>query len=232
MEIIGNEFCEIINISLSEGIFPNWKCSTITPVEKVTGTVKPEELRPINNLPSSEKVIEIIAKKQIDEYITNNNILADEQSGFRKNHSCETSLNRVINEWKQDLDKGNIIVCVFLDIKRAFETIDRKRLIEKMGIENNVKKWFSSYLTDRSQRTKINNQISSKLGNNIGVPQGSVLASTLFSLCINDICKIVYNIEGANLNLFADDTKIHVVCKCINEGVNKMNQIKPTITIG
>lgn len=72
---------------MRERIFPDWKCSTITPVEKVTGTNKPEEFRPINNLPSYEKVLEIVVKTQIA--LLAHNIIANQQSGFRKKHSCE-----------------------------------------------------------------------------------------------------------------------------------------------
>lgn len=157
MPIIGNELCAIFNLSTKNGIFPNWKCSTITPVEKVPGTIKAAEFRPINCMPSYEKIFEIIIKKQIDDYIEENNIIAHEQSGFRKHHSCETSINRVMIEWKRQLDIGNPIICVFLDLKRAFETIDRKTLItklERIGIRNNEKKWFESYLDNRSQKNQ------------------------------------------------------------------------------
>lgn len=97
--------CEIFNLSMRCGVFPDWKCSTIIPVEKITGTDKPEELRPINSMPTIEKIFEIIIKKQIDEYLDKNNIIAKQQSGFRRNHSCETALNHLIEEWRTDLDE-------------------------------------------------------------------------------------------------------------------------------
>lgn len=174
MSVVGVEFCEIINQSLNEGIFPNWKCSTICPIEKVNGTLKIDEFRPINTLPSYEKVLEIIVKIQFDDYIDKNKIMAEQQSGFRKNHCCETALNRVIDDWKDELELDKIIICIFLDLKRAFETIAREILLtelEQIGVRGVEKSWFDSYLTNRLQQTKIGSCISSQITNEIGVPR-------------------------------------------------------------
>lgn len=97
-------------------------------------------------MPTYEKVIEIIAKNQLDEYLDENNIIVSQQSGYRKNHSCETALNRVINDWKIELEEGKYIICVFIDLKRAFETIERNILIQKcdnIGIRGIEKDWFT-----------------------------------------------------------------------------------------
>lgn len=226
LPIIGDEFCAIINETFTKGIFPEWKCSTVVPVEKVSGTIEAEEFRPINCMPTYEKVIEIIVKSQLDEYLEMNNIIVGQQSGFRKNHSCETALNRVINDWKSSLEEGKFIICTFLDLKRAFETIERKILIEKLdnlGIRGKEKEWFVSYLSNRSQRTKIDDVFSQEISNNIGVPQGTVLAGTLFTIVINDICKLIENQSDINMSLFADDTAIYMATNDIKDGELKMN---------
>lgn len=228
LPVFGGKMGEIINESFTTGTFPDWKCSIITPIQKVNGTINPEELRPINCLPAYEKVLEILAKQQLDDYLNDNKILAQQQSGFRKFHSCETALNRVFYEWKSELENGNFLICIFLDLKRAFETIDRKILIEKLeriGIKNIEKKWFTDYLTNRTQKTKIDNYLSAEINNEIGVPQGTVLASILFSIYINDICEIFNDENNVCLNLFADDTEIHLATKNINEGIQKMNNV-------
>jgi hypothetical protein len=66
-----------------------------------------------------------VIKEQLSDFVEENNILVQQQSGFRKSHYCETSLNLVLAHWKEEIDKGKIVVSVFLDLKRAFEPIDR-----------------------------------------------------------------------------------------------------------
>lgn len=179
-------------------------------------------------MPAYEKTLEIIIKKQLNVYIIQNNIIAYEQSGFRKNYSCETALNRVLNDWKKQADLGKLLICIFLDLKRAFETIDRAKLIAKLeniGIKDNERKWFESYLSNRSQKTKINDTYSDELNNNMGVPQGTVLASLLFSIYMNDICDIIEKELNLSINLRADDTEIHISTDDLNIEISKMQQI-------
>ena len=203
---------KIINLSLLNGEFPeSWKESVVIPIEKVQNPKNPEDWRPINMLPTYEKILEEIVCNQLTNYIEKENILCLEQSGFRKGHSCETSICWLINEWKKEIDSGKTIIGVFLDLKRAFETIDRNILIEKLnkyGIREVEVKWFKSYLSERFQRVKINETFSEKVKVDLGVPQGSKLGVILFLLYINDIVK---TISDAKMSLFADDTLIYVV---------------------
>lgn len=227
LSVVGDLFCKIINESFTNGVFPNWKCSTITPVEKISGAIQPEDFRPINNLPAYEKVIEIIAKNQLENFVNDNRILADNQSGFRKNHSCETALNFVIQDWKDEIDSGKIIICVFLDLKRAFETIDRDLLLEKLknyGITGNEISWFESFLKQRLQRTKIKECISEVIVNDIGLAQGTVLAALLFVLYINDVNNVIKNGNESKLKLFADDTLLYICTDNIDDGIVKINE--------
>ena len=89
--------------------------------------------------------------------------------------------------------KNKIILAIFLDFKRAFETIVRNILLKKFynyGIQQNELKWFKSYLTDRKQILKENNIKSEYINNDYRVPQGSVLGALLFIIYINDVRKM------------------------------------------
>lgn len=223
-DTIGDTLVEIINESLLNGEVPtSWKISTVIPIAKVNGSIKCEDFRPINMLPFCEKTLEYVVKEQLLLFINNNCILTDVQSGFRQYHSCESSLNYILSIWKNDVEANKKVVAVFLDLKRAFETIDRALLIaklEKYGITGVELDWFRSYLSNRGQLTKFNNETSSTVVTSIGVPQGSVLGPILFILYLNDIVNCVSRVK---MNLFADDSLVSVAAKTSEEGIQIMN---------
>jgi hypothetical protein len=137
-------------------------------------------------------------KEQLVKYLEENKILASQQSGFRASHSCKTALNLVLSSWKDSIQNNKIIVSVFLDLKRAFETIDRDALFKKLelyGIKNNELTWFQSYLNGRRQVTKFGKETSEAEYNNLGVPKGASLSPILFILFINDILNIIKHSE-------------------------------------
>ena len=215
-DLIEQIFVDIINHSLKNGIFPdNWKTSTVIPIRKVNNTKKASEFRPVNKLPLYEKVLELIVKEQLNKYLGSNKVLSEEQSGFREKHSCETALQTVLNDWKIAIDAKKIIGVIFLDLKRAFEIVDRKILLNKLikyGIKGIVLKWFKSYLNNRKQVVKYNNILSDEIEVEYGIAQGSVLGPILFIVYINDLVRYLKNIFGeeCKTQLFADDTLIYV----------------------
>jgi len=223
--VIKEELANIINNSLREGRCPEgWKTSMIIPIPKIDKAKKASEYRPINVLPIFEKVLELVVKEQLEVYLETNEIITEHQSGFRKHYSCETAIQTVVDEWKLIVSEGKMVGVIFMDLKRAFETIDRERLLEKMyqyGIRGRVLEWFKSYLNNRKQQVRFNHTWSELLTTEYGVPQGSVLGPLLFIVYINDIIKICP--EGCSIKMFADDTLIYVNGESSADLESKMN---------
>lgn len=114
-----------MNKCLQEAVCPDiWKYTIVTPIPKVKNTIKASEMRPINQAYALDKLLQAVVKTQLEEHLEKNQILTRYQSGFRDKHSCETSLNLVLNEMKEQKALGKSIIAVFLDLKKAFETVD------------------------------------------------------------------------------------------------------------
>ena len=111
------------------------------------------------------------------------NVLTKYQSGFREGHSTSSSLLSTTNSWLLNIDSGMINGVLFLDLKKAFDTVDHNIILRKLylyGVKGIALDWFNSYLTNRKQVCKTNNTISSVKHNMCGVPQGSNLGPLLF----------------------------------------------------
>lgn len=214
---------EIIDESFEKKVVPRvLKVSNVIPIPK-TQDKKIENLRPINILPNLEKILENIVHQDLTEFVNNKNILSRCQSGFRTKHSTETALQCLIDDWKQKIDQNKIIIAVFVDLKRAFETIDRKVLLKKLydlGIRGDLHEWLSNYLEDRYQETSINNTKSKRLRVKFGVPQGSKLGPLLFILYINELPVIL---KYCLIQLFADDTLMYIDGTNIQEMIEKLH---------
>ena len=150
-------------------------------------------------------------------FIDKHDILSDVQYGFRKKHSTQHTLLDIINTIQYNMDHKRLTCAVFIDLAKAFDTVDHSILLKKLhiyGIRGCVYNWFKSYLSERTQTTSVNICISGKVGINYGVPQGSILGPVLFLLYINDICNVSKILK---LHIFADDTNILYSNKCIKK---------------
>ena len=164
---------------LAARIFPeDLKNATISPIYKNGDKSDCSNYRPISVLSNVAKILEKIVYNQLISYINENNILTNSQFGFRKFHSTTTSLLKSTNKWLVNIDKGLINGGQFLDIQKAFDTVDHKILIDKLklyGITGNTLNWFIFYLDKRYQTCKVNNVRSSRKLIERRVPQGSNL---------------------------------------------------------
>ena len=175
----------IVNLSLQTGTVPSMcKKARVTPVHKAGAMDDPNNFRPISILPFIGKLIEYFVCQQLTNYMEDNRLFTRHQYGFRKNHSTTYLMFDLLDEIYQSKSKLYKPGIIFLDIKKAFDTVNHEILLKKLsyyGIGGTVLTWFKNFLADRRQCTRINGKVSLFLGIFSGVPQGSILGPLLFS---------------------------------------------------
>lgn len=199
----------ITNQSLLTGIFPEkLKIAKVLPLFKKGNQHVFDNYRPISLLPSISKVIERIVYDQLYEYFSKNHLIYDSQYGFRQLHSTELAALEITDRLSQNMDKGKISITIYLDLSKAFDTLDHEILLDKLhyyGIRNTSNDWFRSYLTNRNQFVSFDNHNSSMMSLSTGVPQGSILGPLLFLIAMNDIHEASNKFHSV---LYADDTSL------------------------
>ena len=153
-DLISIPLCNIFNNSLSSGLFPDdWKCARVTPLCKQGERTDVNNYRPISVISIIAKVFERIVYDQLYSFLANEEIITNQQSGFRSLHSTVTALLEATDSWALDIDRGNVNAVVFLDLKKAFNTVDHGVLLGKLslyGIQESAYDWFKSYLNNRT----------------------------------------------------------------------------------
>ena len=199
----------ILNQSIMTGIFPDsLKIAKVIPLYKKDNPEEVGNYRPVSLLCAISKIFEKVAYNQLYNYFKQNKLFYDCQYGFRDEHSTELTSLELIDRILLDLDKKKNPVTVYMDLSKAFDTLDHKILLHKLkfyGINGLELAWFNSYLSDRVQYVEIGNAKSSYMPLNTGVPQGSIIGPLLFLIYMNDIPESTTYFDFI---LYADDTSL------------------------
>ena len=220
---LSDKLLEIINLSLATGEIPDdWKKANVVPLEKITNTRDISKLRPVSLLALPSKILERVVYTQVQDYLSENEILTDKQNGFSKGKSTITTTLKLLDDIYAGINVSNATMVAYIDFSRAFDCIRHDLLIKKLeylGMTPEVLKWFHSYLYGRSQRVKVNGSLSPYEVILTGVPQGSLLGPLLFLIFVNDL---PLSLKHTDSILYADDTVIYTKGKTAIEMAEKI----------
>lgn len=219
----------VFNSSLRKGIFTDiWKLAKVTPIFKSGSKSEANTYRPIKVISVFSRILERIVHDQVYEYLKANKVLTMSQSAFQKLCSTIASLIDSTDYWYENIDHKQFNLTIFLDLvlgkrsqfldlKKAFDTVDQKILLEKLrkyGIRELSGDWFESYLENRKQYCAANGYESRPRTDTCGIPQGSCLGPILFIMYLNDIEKCL---EVSKAGMYADDTQVTLTSKNVEE---------------
>ena len=208
-DILGSFISKLFNVSVARGIFPTClKHARVVPLFK-SGDSTVFNFRPISTLSLMSKIFEKLMHCRLNSFIEHFNIINSNQFGFRKKHSTSGAIIEYLNYAYKSLDSKQNLITVFLDFKKAFDTVNHSILLiklEHIGVRGVSLNWFRSYISNRTQHVYINNCNSSRGTLLTGVPQGSVLGPLLFNIYINDMINSCSPLKCVH---FADDTTLY-----------------------
>ncbi len=215
----------IFNGSFESGKIPDdLKIAKVIPIYKNGDLSLVSNYRPISILPCFSKILERLVANRMYNFVEKYNILSPTQYGFRANYSTHLALIDLIDKISSSLDKSLHTIGLFLDLSKAFNTIDHNILISKLNkyrIRGIALDWFKNYLSDRKQYVVWQETKSSFAPIRCGVPQGSILGPILFLIYINDICN---SSKTLSFILFADDTNVFHSSNNLLEAIDTVNR--------
>ena len=211
----------IFNECLINGKFPDtFNRADVTPIFKKGNDNEKENYRPVSVLSTFSKVFEKLLFEQINDHMQSK--FSKHLTDFRKNHSTRNALMVMTEKWKTILIKKLKVGALFMDLSKAFDTLDHSLLLAKLhayGFHNNSLSFGRSYLTNRIQRCEIENHFSNWGEITTGVPHGSIVGPLLFNILFNDIFLFV---ENSNIYKYADDNTLFSFGKTFDEVTRKL----------
>ena len=204
--------CKFFNKSFDEGVIPNeWYKSIIIPIPKSNDNkLGVENFRPISLTPTIAKIMERIINNRLKIICEHKNILPTCQKGFRKNRSTFDNLSVLQNEIAKTFKTKKIMIACFLDVKKAYDTVNKNilyNMLKSIGFKGKILKWLKVFLQPRKNKVIFENQLSEEIEFEKGVPQGSPLSSLLFNIYVRDLGYV----NQLNISQFADDIVIWVI---------------------
>ena len=195
----------LVNNTIKTSVFPTrLKEAQVVPLHKKNDPLDKKNYWLVSILPTISKVYEMVLSDQLTDLFEN--IFHTFLCAFRKGHGCQTTLLRLLEDWKTALDKNQYVAAILMDLSKAFDCLPHDILLCKLsayGLSLKSVELLRNYLTGRKQQIKLQGDLSSWADIQKGVPQGSILGPLLFKFFINDI---FYFIEYGTLYNYADIT--------------------------
>ena len=213
----------LINECFNTGTFPDvYKMAKVILLFKKGEKTNIDNFRGISLLSSTSKIIESLIYQRLNDFLSKNDIISESQFGFRKSVSCDSALFKITNKIQNSIDKKLHTVGLFIDIRKAFPSVNHEILLQKLyhyGFRGVALDLFKTYLKSRPQYVHIKSEVTETQSDTYyldnSVPEGSILGPPFFSVYINDLPDFLP--PNVDVTLYADDTNILITAPTLQE---------------